>query len=106
MRQSGMLAAAAVHALDHHVDRLADDHAHARLLAEALQGLPGVKVLPPQTNILFVDLSAEKAVGASERLREAGVLCSGLDRLRLVTHLGVTRADVGEAARRIVAVLR
>ena len=85
------------------VASLADDHAHARLLAEALQGLPGAAVQAPQTNIVFVDLAPDKAAGVAERLRQAGVLCNGSGRLRLVTHLGVTRADIGEAARRIAA---
>jgi threonine aldolase len=97
MRQAGVLAAAALHALDHHIDRLADDHAHARALAEGLKGLPGVTVTPPQSNILFVDLSAERAPGVVERLRTAGVLCTGLLRLRFVTHLNVTASDVDRA---------
>ena len=97
MRQAGVLAAAVLHALDHHVDRLADDHAHARRLAEGLQGLPGVTVHTPQTNILFVDLAPEKAAGAVERLRAAGILCTGLYRLRLVTHLDVSAADIDRA---------
>ncbi len=102
MRQAGVLAAAALHALDHHIDRLAEDHAHARALAEGLQGLPGVTVLPPQSNIVFVDLAPEKAAGAVDRLRAAGVLCSGLYRLRLVMHLDVSTADI----QRAVSVLR
>ena len=97
MRQAGVLAAAALHALDHHVDRLADDHANARALAEGLQGLSGVTVQPPQTNILFVDLAPEKAAGVVERLRAAGVLCTGLYRLRFVTHLDVSADDVQRA---------
>ena len=102
MRQAGVLAAAALHALDHHVDRLADDHANARALAEGLQGLSGVTVQPPQTNILFVDLAPEKATGVVDRLRAAGVLCTGLYRLRFVTHLDVSADDV----QRAVAILR
>jgi len=102
MRQAGVLAAAALHALDHHVERLADDHANARALAEGLQGLPGVTVQPPQTNIVFVDLVPGKAAGVVERLRAAGVLCTGLYRLRFVTHLDVSSADITRA----VAVLR
>jgi threonine aldolase len=97
MRQAGVLAAAALHALDHHVERLADDHAHARALAEGLQGLPGVTVQPPQSNILFVDLAPERAAGVVERLRAAGVLCTGLYRLRFVTHLDVSAADIQRA---------
>ena len=61
MRQAGVIAAAALHALDHHVDRLAQDHANARQLAQALQGLPGVTVEMPQTNIVFVDVDPAKA---------------------------------------------
>ena len=97
MRQSGVLAAAALHALHHHVQRLADDHANARRLADGLRGLPGVSVTPPQTNIVFVDLVPEKATGAVERLRQRGVLATGLYRLRLVTHLDVSAGDIDRA---------
>jgi threonine aldolase len=97
MRQSGVLAAAALHALDHHIERLADDHANARRLADGLRGLPGVSVTPPQTNIVFVDLVPEKAAGAVERLRQRGVLATGLYRLRLVTHLDVSAGDIDRA---------
>jgi threonine aldolase len=102
MRQAGVLAAGALYALDHHIERLADDHANARALAEGLQGLPGVSVTPPQTNILFADLAPEKAPGVVDRLRDAGVLCTGLYKLRFVTHLDVSAADIARA----VTVLR
>jgi threonine aldolase len=102
LRQAGILAAAVLHALDHHIERLAEDHANARRLADGLQGLPGVAVTPPQTNIVFVDLAPERAAGAVERLRAAGVLCTGLYKLRLVTHLDVSSADIDRA----IAVLR
>ncbi len=102
MRQAGVLAAAATYALDHHIERLADDHANARALAEGLAGLPGVTVQPSQTNIVFVDLAPERATGVVERLRAAGVLCTGLYRLRFVTHLNVGSTDIARA----VAVLR
>ena len=97
MRQAGVLAAAVLHALDHHIDRLADDHAHARRLAQGLQGLPGVQCEMPDTNIVFVDVAPERAHGVVERARAQGVLCTGLYRLRLVTHLDVSQADVGRA---------
>jgi threonine aldolase len=97
MRQSGVLAAAALYALDHHVARLAEDHANARALAEGLRGVPGLSVLLPQTNIVFLDLAPDKAPGAVDRLRERGLLATGLYKLRLVTHLDVSRADVGRA---------
>ena len=97
MRQAGLLAAAVQHALDHHIDRLAEDHAHARRLAQGLQGLPGVRCEMPDTNILFVDVAPERAHGVVERARAQGVLCTGLYRLRLVTHLDVSQADVDRA---------
>jgi threonine aldolase len=99
LRQAGVLAAAALHALEHHIDRLAEDHAHARALAEGLHGLAGVTVHSPQTNIVFIDLAREKAQGAAERAAAAGVLCTGLYRLRLVTHLDVSAADIDHAVR-------
>jgi threonine aldolase len=102
MRQAGVLAAGALHALDHHIQRLAEDHANARALAEGLQGLPGVTVTQPQTNILFVDLAPERAAGVVDRLKAAGVLCTGLYKLRFVTHLDVGGDDI----KRAVAILR
>lgn len=97
MRQSGVLAAAALHALDHHVARLADDHANARRLAEGLQGLRGVSVAAPQTNIVFVDLAPDKPADVVARLAAHGVLATGLYKLRLVTHLDVSREDIERA---------
>ena len=97
MRQAGLLAGAVMYALDHHIDRLVEDHANARRLAEGLQGLPGVTVEPPQTNMVFVDLAPEKAQGAVERLKARGLLCTGLYRMRFVTHLDVTASDVERA---------
>ena len=106
MRQAGVVAAAALYALEHHIDRLAEDHAHARRLAEGLQGLAGVSVEAPQTNIVFVDVAPEKAQGVTDRLRAAGVLATGLYRLRLVTHLDVSTAQIDEAVRSLRAVLQ
>jgi threonine aldolase len=100
MRQSGVLAAAATHALDHHVERLAQDHALARRLAEGLAGIEGVQVEAPQTNILFVDLvgpAREKSAGLIEALAREGVLATGLYRLRFVTHLDVDGAGIDRA---------
>lgn len=97
LRQAGVLAAAAIHALDHHVERLAEDHANARRLAEGLQGLQGVAVEMPQTNIVFVDVAPEKGAGLVERLRAEGVLCTGLYKLRLVTHLDVNADHIARA---------
>ena len=101
MRQAGLLAAAASHALDHHVPRLAQDHALAQRLADALRGIPELCVEPPQTNVLFVDLAgAAKASGDAlmAHLKSQGVLATGLYRLRFVTHLDVDGAGVDRAA--------
>ena len=94
MRQAGVLAAAGLHALDHHVERLADDHAHARLLAEAC----GVDPATVDTNIVVVE--AADAASLVTRARDDGVLVSALGQttVRLVTHLDVTREQAEEAA--------
>ena len=97
MRQTGIVAAAALHALDHHVDRLVDDHRLAKRLAEGLAGLPGLKVEAPQSNILFADLEGERAKGLMDHLKSRGVLATGLYRLRFVTHLDVDAAGVDRA---------
>jgi threonine aldolase len=100
MRQAGMLAAAGSHALDHHLARLADDHALAARLATGLQGLPGVVVESPQTNIVFVDLVGEAKQRGAELLpflKSHGVLATGLYRLRFVTHLDVDAAGIDRA---------
>ncbi|MDO9457101.1 low specificity L-threonine aldolase [Nocardioides sp.] len=95
MRQVGILAAAGLHALDHHVERLADDHAHARLLAEAC----GVDPASVETNIVVV--RRPDAASYVERAAAAGVRVAtvGPTTVRLVTHLGVGRADAETAAR-------
>jgi len=101
MRQSGLLAAAAMHALDHHIQRLADDHALARRLADGLAGLDGVRVEAPHTNIVFVDLDGAaraRSAGLLPYLQERGILATGLYRLRFVTHLDVDAAGVDRAA--------
>ena len=103
MRQAGLLAAAASYALDHHVDRLAIDHVNARQLAEGLSGLPGVTVVPPQTNIVFVDLAPGRDGHAVVKAAaERGVRFTGLYRLRFVTHLDVSADDIPRA----VSILR
>jgi threonine aldolase len=97
MRQAGVLAAAARYALDHHVQRLADDHALAQRLADGLQGLPGLTVESPQTNIVFADLQGPRAYGLIDHLKSRGVLATGLYRLRFVTHHHVDAAGVDRA---------
>ncbi len=103
MRQAGILAAAALHALDHHVARLGDDHASARALATGLGQLPGVRVDgAPETNIVIADL-AGPADAFVARARERGVLLNaiGARRIRLVTHLDVSRAACDDALGRL-----
>ena len=100
MRQAGIIAAAGLHALDHHVDRLLEDHANARALADGFAGIEGLTVTPPQSNMLFVDLAPELASRLPEALREAGIAASFWPggRMRWVTHLDVDRTAVDEAS--------
>ena len=101
MRQSGMCAAACLYALDHNVDRLAEDHANARELARGLAQIPGITVQQPETNLVFFDTSGtgHDAAALSARAREAGVMFSvmGKHRGRACTHLDVDRAGILEA---------
>jgi threonine aldolase len=97
MRQAGLLAAAGLHALDHHVARLADDHALAQRLAQGLSGLPSLVVEPPQTNMVFVDVQGDRAAGLMAHLKARGVRATGLYRLRFVTHLDVDAEGVDHA---------
>lgn len=102
MRQAGILAAAALYALDHHRERLAEDHANAAALAEGLRELPGLTIpMPVETNMVFVDV--EKRIGTAaavcEKLKAHGVwaLPTAAQRIRLVCHLDVTKAMVPRA---------
>jgi threonine aldolase len=100
MRQSGMLAAAASYALEHQVERLAQDHALAKRLAEGLAGIEGLQVEAPHTNIVFVDLvgpARERSGPLLKHLADRGVLATGLYRLRFATHLDVNAAGVERA---------
>lgn len=102
LRQSGILAAAALHALDHHLERLAEDHAHARALADAIDGAGGARVVRPETNIVMIDLPAGKSTQpVIEHARRHGVLISewSATRIRLVTHLDVSGEQVARAGR-------
>ena len=94
MRQAGFLAAAASYALDHHVERLADDHALATRLAAGLQDLNGLRVRSAQTNIVFVDVADGRGPDLLAFLKERGVLATGLIGLRFVTHLDVDGAGI------------
>jgi len=104
MRQAGIVAAAGIYALEHHVERLAEDHGNARVLAARLADLPGIGLDPNEveTNLVFftVEESGLSAGEIVERLAERGVLmgATGLKRIRAVTHLDVAEADVEAAA--------
>jgi len=97
LRQSGLLAAAAHHALDHHVRRLADDHALAQRLAQGLAGIEGLSVRSAQTNIVFVDVAGGRGPDLLAHLAKDGVLATGLIGLRFVTHLDVDEAGIDRA---------
>lgn len=99
-RQAGMLAAACLHALDHHVERLADDHARAARLAAALAGIDGIRLLGQHTNMVFIDVPAERLRALDAHLREAGIRISigYLPTLRLVTHLDVDDDGIARTA--------
>ncbi len=92
MRQAGGLAAAALYALDHQVERLAEDHANAEALGRGLAEL-GYAIEPVQTNMVYVGLG-EQAGTLGEHLAERGIRVSPAARLRLVTHLDVKSADI------------
>lgn len=101
MRQAGVLAAAALHALDHHVARLADDHARAKRLAQGFGRAAGVAVAEPETNIVFVELEdpslAAPALAAALERHGVRALPFGPRRLRAIVHLDVDDAGVERA---------
>lgn len=95
MRQAGIIAAAMDYALDHHIDRLADDHQHAQQLHDALKQLAGITVEAAQTNMVYVNFeSLETAQKVSDYLRDNGVLTARSQRMRLVTHLDISSQDI------------
>lgn len=108
MRQVGVLAAAGLYALHHHVERLADDHRHAKVFAARVAQSRSLRVVAPDTNIVMVDLEGDPATKPAEalaaRAKERGVLLSvfGPTRLRAVTHLDVSEAECARAAETLV----
>ena len=95
MRQAGVIAAAGIYALQHNVDRLAEDHANADTLARGLAELPGVTLLAmPQTNILWLDIPADSVAGLRAALDAAHIRATVGARMRLVTHLDIDAAGV------------
>src|ERR1700675_2817203 len=109
MRQAGICAAACTYALDHHVDRLAEDHANARALARGLSQIGGMEVQAPETNLVFfkpasAGVAGEKMVAA---LRQRGVLLAMMDgRIRACTHLDVTAAMIEETVGLVREIVR
>lgn len=103
-RQAGILAAAGLHALDHHVARLAEDHRRAAYLAGCLREIAGVDLLGQYTNMVFIDVPAARLRELDTHLREVGIRISigYLPTLRLVTHLGID----DEGIERTVAAFR
>lgn len=103
MRQVGILAAAGLYALEHHVDRLKEDHEHAKILANVLSKLPGVAINPlhVETNIVVFDISPSELdlQQVVEALKAKGVLVIpfGKNRLRAVPHLDISREEIDKA---------
>ena len=104
MRQAGIIAAGGVYALDHNIERLAEDHANAKLLAEGLATMIGIEIRAGEveTNIVFFELAPETSMTAPifvERLAQRGVrmIAMGPSRIRAVTHLDVSRLDIETA---------
>ncbi len=112
MRQAGWIAAAGIVALNENVERLAEDHANARLLGALLRELPGLRLEPETvyTNMVFVDVTGTGLTPAEvgARLAEDGIRVDVFDdrRLRLVTHLGITREDVERTAAALARLVR
>ena len=101
MRQAGVLAAAGLHALDHHVDRLAEDHANAERLADGLRSIEALSVRGPFTNMVFVDVPASAVDGLAAFLRGEGIVASVGPTTRFVTHLDIDRPQID----RLIAVI-
>ena len=103
MRQSGIIAAACEYALDHHVERLAEDHANARRFADALAGAPGIAITPAEveTNLVYFDVASAggaRAFVAALEARGVRMVAMGASRVRAVTHLDVDSVAVDRAA--------
>jgi threonine aldolase len=101
LRQAGICAAACLYALDHNIDRLAEDHANAAVLARGLAQFPGLAVEQPETNLVFFDTSGSglTADDFADRTRRLGIMVStvGPYRVRACTHLDVSRGDIDTA---------
>ncbi|HEX3951780.1 MAG TPA: low-specificity L-threonine aldolase [Steroidobacteraceae bacterium] len=96
MRQAGVLAAAGVYAMENNVQRLAEDHENAEYLAAGLRDA-GLKVTPPQTNVVYIEVLPARVEGLKNHLRQHGVLASVAPRTRLMTHMDLQRAGIDAA---------
>jgi len=109
MRQAGIIAAGALWALQHNIERLADDHANAKRLAQGLGELPHIEMDPAgvDTNMVFFTLAGVDGADFRRRLAAEGVLCTGTSsqRVRMVCHLDISRADVDAAVDRVRGIL-
>jgi threonine aldolase len=111
MRQAGVIAAAGLHAIEHHRARLGEDHENARRLGQLVAALPGAKLLHPvDTNLVFAIFEGQSAPELTKKFAAAGVLGlpegSRPDLVRFITHLEVSAADVEEAGARLARALR
>lgn len=108
LRQSGVLAAACLYALEHNVERLAQDHDNARLLAEGLRAIPGVQVLSQDTNMVFAQFESARCDALTEALGKEGILMRAVygGPTRLVTHLDVSAEDVRRVVETVGRLLR
>lgn len=112
MRQAGIIAAAGLHALDHHVERLAEDHANARVFAQLIAAIPGIMLVheATETNLVFFDVTATglKSAEISRRLLSRGIRigCESPERMRAVTHLDVSHQDVEKAGATLADVIK
>jgi threonine aldolase len=109
MRQSGVCAAACTYALDHNIDRLADDHGNARALARGLSQIDGIEVQPPETNLVFFDPAGSGVPGEQlvADLRKRGVLLATMDgRIRACTHLDVSAEMIEETVGLVREIVR
>lgn len=108
LRQAGVLAAACLYALEHNVERLVQDHDNARLLAEGLRAIPGVKVLSQDTNMVFAAFEPSRCDVLTEALGKEGILMRAVygGPTRLVTHLDVSAEDVRRVVETVGRLLR
>jgi threonine aldolase len=107
MRQSGIITAAAHHALEHHLGRIAEDHEAAKYLGNLVHGVGGAKVVPPDSNILMIDLPTPRAAAVVQRAAELGLRVGVWTptRVRAVTHLDAPLAKVAEYGPRLAQAL-